>query len=97
MIEKLVFRSDDGGETWNEAGRFSGPFLFPEHPQTLFEAPDGSLMMLERGHGLMFLPMVISLRHTRTTAKNAGQRLPVTTLAVLDSSLGWSVDNASRG
>ncbi len=55
--------------------------------------PDGSLMMLERGHGLMFLPMVISLRHTRTTAKNAGQRLPVTTLAVLDSSLGWSVDN----
>ncbi len=55
--------------------------------------PDGSLLMLERGHGLMFLPMVISLRHTRISADNAGLRLPVTTLAVLDSSRGWSVDN----
>ena len=55
--------------------------------------PDGSLMTLERGHGLMFLPIVISLHHTRVTADNAGQRLPVTTLAILDSSQGWSVDN----
>jgi hypothetical protein len=55
--------------------------------------PDGSLLTLERGHGLMFLPMIISLRHTRPTAENAGQRLPVETLAVLDSSQGWSVDN----
>ena len=45
----VVFRSDDDGETWDEAGRFSGPFLFPEHPQTLFEAPDGSLLMLTNG------------------------------------------------
>ncbi len=55
--------------------------------------PDGSLLMLERGHGLLFLPLVISLRHTRIAADNAGERLPVTTLAVLDSSRGWSVDN----
>ena len=55
--------------------------------------PDGSLMTLERGHGLMFLPIVISLHHTRVTAENTGQRLPVATLAILDSSQGWSVDN----
>lgn len=54
---------------------------------------DGSLMTLERGHGLMFLPIVISLHHTRVTADNAGQRLAVETLAILDSSRGWSVDN----
>lgn len=55
--------------------------------------PDASLLALERGHGLMFLPIVISLRHTRVTAENAGERLAVTNLAVLDSSQGWSVDN----
>ena len=55
--------------------------------------PDGRLMMLERGYGLMFFPMIISLRYTRISADNAGERLPVTTLAVLDSSRGWSVDN----
>gem|GEM_PF-162476 len=55
--------------------------------------PDGSLLTLERGHGLMFLPIVISLRQTRVTADNAGQRLPVSTIAILDSSQGWSVDN----
>lgn len=55
--------------------------------------PDASLMTLERGHGLMFLPMVISLRHTRIDTAAAGERLAVTTLAVLDSSRGWSVDN----
>ena len=55
--------------------------------------PDGGLLALERGHGLMFLPIVISLHHTRPTADNVGRRLPVTTLAILDSSQGWSVDN----
>ncbi len=55
--------------------------------------PDGSLLTLERGHGLMFLPIVISLRHTWVTADNTGQRLPVSTIAILDSSQGWSVDN----
>jgi hypothetical protein len=55
--------------------------------------PDGSSLTLERGHGLMFLPIVISLRHTWVTADNTGQRLPVSTIAILDSSQGWSVDN----
>ena len=55
--------------------------------------PDGSLLVLERGHGLMFLPIVIALRHTRLDTRKAGGLLPVTTLAVLDSSQGWSVDN----
>jgi len=55
--------------------------------------PDGSLLTLERGHGLMFLPIVIALRHTRLTADNTNELLAVTTLAVLDSSQGWSVDN----
>ena len=55
--------------------------------------PDGSLLTLERGHGPMFLPIIISLRQTRVTADNAGQRLPVSTIAILDSSQGWSVDN----
>lgn len=55
--------------------------------------PDGSLLTLERGHGLMFLPMVISLRHTRIPVDNIGERLAVTSLAILDSSQGWSVDN----
>lgn len=55
--------------------------------------PDASLLMLERGHGLMFLPMVISLRHTRIPSDNTSKGLAVTNLAVLDSSQGWSVDN----
>ncbi len=55
--------------------------------------PDGSLLTLERGHGLMFLPIVISLRHTWVTADNTGQRLAVSSIAILDSSQGWSVDN----
>ncbi len=55
--------------------------------------PDGSLLTLERSYGLMFLPIVISIRHTRVTADNTGQRLPVSTIAILDSSQGWSVDN----
>jgi hypothetical protein len=55
--------------------------------------PDGSLLALERGHGLMFVPLVITLRHTRIDAEAPGTLVPVTTLAVLDSSQGWSVDN----
>jgi hypothetical protein len=55
--------------------------------------PDGRLLSLERGHGLMFLPMVIALRQTRLGVDNTGEELAVRTLAVLDSSQGWSVDN----
>jgi hypothetical protein len=55
--------------------------------------PDGSLLALERGHGLLFLPLVITLRHTSIDTEPPGALLPVTTLAVLDTSQGWSIDN----
>lgn len=55
--------------------------------------PDGDLLALERGHGLMYMPMVISLRRTRLNSVESGALLPVDTVAVLDSSRGWSVDN----
>lgn len=45
----VVFRSDDDGESWTEAGRISGLFRFPEHPQSLFQARDGALLMLTNG------------------------------------------------
>jgi len=45
----VVFRSDDDGRTWKEACRYSGLFRFPEHPQSLFEARDGGLLMLTNG------------------------------------------------
>lgn len=54
---------------------------------------DGSLLALERGHGLMFLPLVITIRHTLIDTAAPGALLPVTTLAILDTSQGWSVDN----
>lgn len=55
--------------------------------------PDATLLALERGHGLMFLPLIITLRHTWIDPGASGARLPVTTLAVLDTSQGWSIDN----
>ena len=55
--------------------------------------PDGGLLVLERGYGLMYLPIVIALRRTEIGSEHAGALLAVTTLAVLDSSQGWSVDN----
>lgn len=55
--------------------------------------PDGSLLTLERGHGLMYLPIINTLRVTRLGATGGAATLAVTSVAVLDSSLGWSVDN----
>lgn len=55
--------------------------------------PDGTLLALERGHGAMFLPLVTTLRHVRLDGIVTGALLPVTTIAVLDTSQGWSVDN----
>ena len=53
--------------------------------------PDGSMVTLERGYGFFLVPLVISLRRARWTP--AGDALEVQTLAVMDSSRGWSVDN----
>ncbi|MBT3345850.1 MAG: exo-alpha-sialidase [Gemmatimonadetes bacterium] len=47
----VVLRSEDLGESWQEVGRTSGPFLTRlEHPCSITEAPDGSLLMLTDGH-----------------------------------------------
>ena len=51
--EIAVFRSEDEGDSWCEAGRTSGPFLTRlEHPCSLTEAPDGGLWMLIDGHAV---------------------------------------------
>ncbi len=78
-----------------DGGRWRYPLAdTPEASLVAMEAlPDGSLLTLERGHGLMYLPIVIALRHTQIDRKHAGELLPITTLAVLNSSQGWSVDN----
>lgn len=55
--------------------------------------PDGSLLTLERGHGLLYLPVIISVRRTLLPAPNSPKPLDVSTAAVLDSSRGWRVDN----
>ena len=55
--------------------------------------PDGRILTLERGHGLMYTPIVVALRETRLDPQRSGTLLGVETLAVLDSSRGWSIDN----
>ena len=63
-----VFRSRDGGESWEEAGRTSGPFLTRlEHPCSLSEAPGGGLWMLVDGHAVPGAPetrWVMALLHS---------------------------------
>lgn len=49
--EIAVLRSEDDGESWREVGRTSGPFPTRlEHPCSLTEGKDGSLLMLMDGH-----------------------------------------------
>lgn len=51
--EIAVWRSADNGESWYEVGRTSGPFLTRlEHPCSITEAKDGSLLMLIDGHAV---------------------------------------------
>jgi len=51
--EIAVLRSEDQGESWREVGRTSGPFLTRlEHPCSITEAKDGSLLMLIDGHAV---------------------------------------------
>ena len=51
--EIAVLRSDDNGESWAEVSRTSGPFLSRlEHPCSLTEGSDGSLLMLLDGHAV---------------------------------------------
>ncbi|MBT4612517.1 MAG: exo-alpha-sialidase [Gemmatimonadetes bacterium] len=49
--QMAILRSDDLGESWQEVGRTSGPFLSRlEHPCSITEGTDGSLLMLIDGH-----------------------------------------------
>ena len=51
--EIAVLRSEDNGESWLEVGRTSGPFLTRlEHPCSITEGADGSLLMLIDGHAV---------------------------------------------
>jgi hypothetical protein len=42
----VIFRSDDNGETWREVSRIAGPFASMDHPHSIFEARDGTLLWL---------------------------------------------------
>lgn len=55
--------------------------------------PDGSLLTLERGYSPLLFPLVIVIRRTAVLPADSGTGLEVQTLAVLDSSNGWRVDN----
>jgi len=51
--EVAVFRSEDNGESWAEAGRTSGPFRFTmEHPNAMVESRDGALFLHLSGTAL---------------------------------------------
>lgn len=81
---------------WNDRGAFWNYPLraVPNNSLVAMEVlPDGSLLTLERGHGLLYLPVVISIRRGRLAVPNAPAPLEVSTTAVLDSSSGWRVDN----
>jgi hypothetical protein len=54
--------------------------------------PDGSVLILERGHGLMYLPVVITVQHAREPEPTA-RALEAREVAVFDTSKGWNVDN----
>ena len=51
--EIAVLSSPDNGASWREVGRTSGPFLTRlEHPCSITEAKDDSLLMLTDGHAI---------------------------------------------
>ena len=54
---------------------------------------DGSLLTLERGFSRLLFPLVITIRRTGALDRDSNATLEVQTLAVLDSSRGWRVDN----
>ncbi len=54
--------------------------------------PDGTLLVLERGHGIFLLPVVIALQHADEPVPG-GDRLAAREIAVFDTSKGWNVDN----
>jgi hypothetical protein len=55
--------------------------------------PDGSLLTLERAFVAPLQPLIISLRRVTLPAGETTAPLPVTDVAVFDSSKGWLLDN----
>ena len=55
--------------------------------------PDGGLLMLERAFVAPLQPLIISLRRVTLPAGETAAPLPVTDVAVFDSTQGWLLDN----
>jgi hypothetical protein len=83
-------------EIWSTAGK-SWAYLLRDVPNNALVAmealEDGSLVTLERGHGLLYSPLIISLRRTFPLAPEPRSPARVSTAAVFDSSAGWRIDN----
>lgn len=81
---------------WSTEGK-SWEYPLREAPNNALVAmealADGSLVTLERGHGLMYAPVIIAIRRTRPLPAGSRRLGSVATVAVLDSSAGWRVDN----
>lgn len=78
-----------GGERWAYPTR-----KVPNNALVAMEAlEDGSLVTLERGHGPLYSPLIISLRRTSALQSSSGGPVEVATAAVFDTSAGWRIDN----
>ncbi len=83
-------------EIWSAGGmRWSYPLRdVSNNALVAMEAlEDGSLVTLERGHGMLYSPLIIALRRTRPLETGPGGVLEVATAAVFDTSAGWRIDN----
>lgn len=54
---------------------------------------DGSLLTLERGYGVFFVPFITTLRRVAQLPDAAGATLAPATVARLNTGQGWSLDN----
>ncbi len=83
-------------EIWSSRGeRWAYPTRkVPNNALVAMEAlEDGSLVTLERGHGPLYSPLIISLRRTLALRSGSGGPAEVATAAVFDTSAGWRIDN----
>lgn len=54
---------------------------------------DGSVLTLERGYGVFFVPVITSLRRIRVLPERDGALLDVHTVARFSTGQGWALDN----
>ncbi len=83
-------------EIWSiEGRRWAYPLRdVPNNALVAMEAlEDGSLVTLERGHGWLYSPLIISLRRSLPLTEGAPGVPGVATAAVFDTSAGWRIDN----